>query len=233
MKRRSILKGIGVGSVSLISGQAIGQNLASSLSQPNKTPNYIPNCTFTPEQVEGPFYIDTGLVRHDITEGKPGAPLFLNFTVVDTATCAPMRDAVVDIWHANAIGYYSGFPEQGKDGDVDTTGEKFLRGTQITNPHGQCCFRTIYPGHYTGRANHIHLKVLLNQSTLVTTQLYFPDDLTDQVHQAPPYNKNTERRVRNDEDILFTEEILLNFKTQKQAYGYEAEFVLGVNTQQS
>ena len=46
-------------------------------------------CMVAPELTEGPFYIDPELVRSDITEGRPGAPMELALQVV-TADCAPV-----------------------------------------------------------------------------------------------------------------------------------------------
>jgi hypothetical protein len=37
----------------------------------------ITACTLYPEQTAGPFYLDLDLLRQDIREGKPGAPLTL------------------------------------------------------------------------------------------------------------------------------------------------------------
>jgi protocatechuate 3,4-dioxygenase beta subunit len=48
---------------------------------------------------------------------------------------------------ADAMGMYSG----------DSTG--FLRGYQMTSSHGTVNFDTIFPGHYTDRANHVHITV--------------------------------------------------------------------------
>src|SRR4051812_13061621 len=66
-------------------------------------------CTLMPELTEGPYYLDLKKVRSDITEGRPGAALELKVTVVDATTCAPIKDAAVDIWHCDASGEYSGF----------------------------------------------------------------------------------------------------------------------------
>ena len=66
-------------------------------------------CTLMPELTEGPYYLDLKRVRSDITEGRPGAALELKITVVDATTCAPIKDAAVDIWHCDASGEYSGF----------------------------------------------------------------------------------------------------------------------------
>ena len=70
----------------------------------------------------------------------------------------------------------------------EPTGPKrFLRGAQTADERGEVEFLTIYPGWYTPRAVHVHVKVRLGGSELLTTQLYFPDDLTDAIHQTETY----------------------------------------------
>ena len=64
---------------------------------------------------------------------------------------------------------------------------RFLRGSQTANDQGDVEFLTIYPGWYAPRAVHVHLKVHLGGNELLTTQLYFPDDLTDAIHQREAY----------------------------------------------
>ena len=54
-------------------------------------------CVLSPEETEGPYYIDGALTRSDITEGKPGLPLQLRFTVMNAASCAALPNATVDI----------------------------------------------------------------------------------------------------------------------------------------
>jgi protocatechuate 3,4-dioxygenase beta subunit len=63
----------------------------------------------SPEQTQGPYYLSGEKLRRNITEGRPGTPLWLRTTVVDAATCRPIKGAVVDVWHADAAGIYSGF----------------------------------------------------------------------------------------------------------------------------
>jgi protocatechuate 3,4-dioxygenase beta subunit len=105
-------------------------------------------CVLTPEAGEGPFYLDPSLVRSDITSGRPGAPLGLSLQVVREGDCAVLADARVDVWHADAIGLYSGYPQQSGVGGVSTdvaVGQQYLRGTQVTDADGHVRFRTIYP----------------------------------------------------------------------------------------
>ena len=71
----------------------------------------------------------------------------------DASTCKPVKGAAVDIWHASAAGRYSG------EAANDTVGPHVLRGIQRTDARGLALFETVYPGWYTGRAVHIHVKV--------------------------------------------------------------------------
>ena len=133
-------------------------------------------CLLQPEATEGPYYIDPGLVRQEIAEGRPGLPLVLRLQVV-TAECKPVVGARVDVWHCDADGVYSGV-----SGDTGT----FLRGTQMTGPDGVAEFRTVFPGWYPGRVTHIHYKVFLDERTVLTSQLFFDDRLADAIHAEHP-----------------------------------------------
>jgi protocatechuate 3,4-dioxygenase beta subunit len=154
-------------------------------------------CTLTPEATEGPFYLDIDDVRQDITEGKAGAPLALNVTVVDASSCGAMKSAAIDIWHCDAGGQYSGV--QGSNGTT------FLRGTQLTDASGTAIFDTIYPGWYQGRAVHIHMKVHVDNQVVHTGQLFFDDSLSDKVFQNAPYSGRGTRDTRNEDDSIFTD----------------------------
>lgn len=140
-------------------------------------------CVLTPEAVEGPFYVDPKLDRSDITEGKSGVPLGLLLQVVEAGNCSPIKGARVDVWHADALGFYSGYPGQSDAHNISTTGQHFLRGTQHTDAAGQVTFTTVYPGWYQGRTTHIHCKIILDNKTVLTTQLYFPDALSEYIYK--------------------------------------------------
>jgi protocatechuate 3,4-dioxygenase beta subunit len=150
-------------------------------------------CTVYPRQTAGPFYLDQGSVRRDVTEGRPGTPLRLGLLVVGGPACLPLADVAVDLWQCDAAGVYSGFP--GQLGGLDTTGERFLRGTQVTGEDGRVTFETIYPGWYPGRTTHIHFRLHLPGSTEATSQLYFPEEVSRAVYATGVYaargNKDT------------------------------------------
>jgi protocatechuate 3,4-dioxygenase beta subunit len=154
-------------------------------------------CTLYPRQTEGPFYLDLDLLRRDITDGKLGAPLRLWFQV-QNEDCTPLKDLAVDVWHCDAGGVYSGFA--GQLGGLDTTGLKFLRGTQVTDADGAAEFETLYPGWYPGRTTHIHFKVHTSSTTEATSQLYFPEDVTAEVYATQPYELRGPKDTPNSGD---------------------------------
>src|SRR5262245_29719586 len=159
-------------------------------------PLALADCVAQPEQTEGPYFVDEALERSDIRSDpasgriSAGLPLALQFVlsrVTPTGACAVLPGAQVDIWHCDALGVYSDV----EDRYSNTRGRKFLRGYQISDERGVVRFTTIYPGWYSGRAVHIHFKVRVKTGNTLTdeftSQLYFPDDLSDRVHATEPY----------------------------------------------
>lgn len=138
-------------------------------------------CSVMPETTEGPYYLDPKLVRRDITEGRPGIALRMQLQVV-TADCRPVAGARVDLWQCDAQGDYSGYANMGSNRGNDTTGQTFMRGTQTTDSNGIVTFDTIYPGWYRGRTTHIHYKVFLDRKTVLTSQIFFPDALSEYIY---------------------------------------------------
>lgn len=136
---------------------------------------------------------------------------------------------------ASAGGRYSGV----NDRSVDTQGQKFLRGFQLTDAKGQARFTTIYPGWYQGRAVHIHFKVrtpatqaqLAGASTWeFTSQLFFDDALTDRVFAAAPYAGKGARDRRNADDGIYREGgSQLMLAVAPNGTGQRASFDLGLD----
>jgi protocatechuate 3,4-dioxygenase beta subunit len=91
---------------------------------------------------------------------------------------------------------------------------RFLRGVQITNSNGVAEFATIYPGWYSGRAIHVHLKVHMGGSMANETyagghishtgQLFFPEEATERIAKSEPYLKRLSvHRTTQEEDGIF------------------------------
>lgn len=231
-----------------------------------------PQCVTSLEETQGPYWFDVDSIRNDIREDRPGTTFELVLRVQDTATCTPeggggMSNAVVEIWHCDAGGVYSGFesgslgangappsgegggapggqppmgeppsggqPPQGGEppqgggapggiesgetsngsysvGDTEATTTDdgtYLRGAQTTDANGVASFTTIFPGWYMGRTTHIHLKVHVDKKTVLTTQLFFEEDLLDEIYATSPYDEHTgrEQNVNNSTDNIFDE----------------------------
>jgi protocatechuate 3,4-dioxygenase beta subunit len=65
-------------------------------------------CTMSAEVTQGPYYFDADKIRSDIREDRKGTKLRLVLKVQDTSACKPLHNAVVEIWHCDAAGLYSG-----------------------------------------------------------------------------------------------------------------------------
>ena len=226
MNRRQALAGLGAISLgSLLAacggdddGEAVrtAAEAAKTKADPDvaKLCEDAPSCSLTPEQTEGPFYFDAEKIRSDIREGHEGAALRIALQVRAAGACKPLRDAIVDLWHCDAAGEYS------------ADGETFCRGAQATNSDGIAQFTTVYPGWYPGRTVHIHAKVHVDNSTVLTTQLTFADEFTARVFEREPYASRTGRDTFNDSDGIFDERTLM--KLSKGADGYLAVMALDV-----
>jgi protocatechuate 3,4-dioxygenase beta subunit len=197
------------------------------------------SCLVRPELTEGPYYVDEELNRSDIRGDpvtgavKTGALLALTFNVsrASSSACEPLADAVVDLWHCDALGAYSDVADPG----FNTAGQKFLRGYQVTGSDGVARFTTIYPGWYHGRAVHLHFKIRSAASATTayefTSQLFFDDALTDQVHAEEPYAAKGQRDLRNAGDGIYKQggsQLVLDVTPTSE--GYAATFNIAVDT---
>lgn len=86
----------------------------------------------------------------------------------------------------------------------------YLRGAQMTDSEGIVRFTSIYPGWYVSRTVHIHVKVHIDRKTVLTTQLFFDDTLSDTINaDVNPYNEHKNRDTYNDTDTIFSKERLV------------------------
>jgi protocatechuate 3,4-dioxygenase beta subunit len=163
---------------------------AASLLQPFAVvAQQTASCTLTPDSGEGPFYFDPMLLRSDIVDGHPGAPLDVEIEVLSADGCRALEAARVDLWHADGLG------------------RTFLRGTQLTSAEGRVGFRTIYPSWYGGRTPHLHFKVFLSEREVIAGQIFFPDDVNEEVFSSwDPYRQHRQRRrVFNSNDMFLVD----------------------------
>ncbi|MBE1207224.1 intradiol ring-cleavage dioxygenase [Aminobacter carboxidus] len=187
-------------------------------------------CSITPETTEGPYYFDPELERSEITEGREGVKLTVRLQVVDEA-CNPIEGARVDLWHCDATGHYSGYPGQGDNRDVDTSGQKFLRGWQRADKTGIVSFETIYPGWYRGRTTHIHFKAFPREGFEMTGQIFFPDDVSEHIFStwAPYATRGGQRDTMNaDDGILRRAGPGVQSAVSEAASAYEAVMIIAV-----
>jgi catechol 1,2-dioxygenase len=140
--------------------------------------------------IEGPYYV-TGAPTFPwdgtipMRDDEPGTPLL--FTgVVRAVDGSPLPGALVEVWQADDLGFYSQF--------APGLPEWNLRGSFAANENGEFSISTIQPapyqiptdgacgqliaaaGWHAWRPAHLHLKVSAPGHQLLTTQLYFPGD---------------------------------------------------------
>jgi protocatechuate 3,4-dioxygenase beta subunit len=201
LSRRQALGGLAAGACTAPVAAALP---AMAETAPAAAEQPVGVCRLFPQAVEGPYYFDPGLVRSDIAEGRPGLPLHLALRLIDAGNCQPLPDVRVDVWHADARGIYSGYARQGDNRDISSKGERYLRGTQMSDGEGRVSFRTVYPGWYPGRTPHIHFKAFLDKRDLVTGQIYFEDALSARVYrERAPYNARPVADTTNANDFIF------------------------------
>ncbi|ETS87784.1 hypothetical protein PFICI_01612 [Pestalotiopsis fici W106-1] len=171
------------------------------------------SCVLTPEETDGPYYVTGEYVRKNIVEYQTGVPITLDYQVINVDTCEPVSDVYVEIWHCNATGVYSGVDSP--QGGLDST---WLRGIQLTDDDGVAQFDSVFPGHYTGRATHIHVLVhhnatiyrngTLGHDATATHigQSFFDQDLISTVESTSPYTLNEQTLTENSADDIMASE---------------------------
>lgn len=138
-------------------------------------------CTLTDSDIPGPFYVEDVPVRSELDlYGDPGTELTLAGFVLDT-DCNPIPNAVVDVWHADPTTVAVEDLTAADSVDYDnTSSEMRYRGQIATDADGRYSFHTKKPGWYLNgdsfRPMHIHVKIWVDGTERLTTQLYFDGD---------------------------------------------------------
>ncbi|WP_223198426.1 carbohydrate-binding protein [Solihabitans fulvus] len=148
-------------------------------------------------QTEGPYFKPNSPLRTSLVDpGTVGTLLSVTGYVFGLA-CLPLRDVLLDFWQADDNGAY------------DNYGYTF-RGHQFTNAQGMFTLSTIVPGLYPGRTRHIHVKVQAPGQSILTTQLYFPNE------------------PRNNTDSIFDPRLVMTVRDGSGGREATFDFVLDV-----
>ncbi|KKD06974.1 intradiol ring-cleavage dioxygenase [Streptomyces sp. WM6386] len=223
-------------------GAATGAASASTEASTSATSSV---CVLNAEVTEGPYSLEGALVREDIREDKEGFEVQYTFTVVDLANdCAPLADALVEIWHCDHLGEYSGFV--GGNGHDEEDNGTFLRGGRLTDENGECDITSIWPGHYVSRAVHVHMRVhtdvtLTDDSytggeIIHTGQLFFDQDINTEIQATSPYSANTTQETLLENDTIYDDGgassglLTLTALGSSVSDGYKATLTVGVNS---
>ncbi|MGW1225073.1 dioxygenase family protein [Streptomyces sp. NPDC001478] len=200
ISRKSLLKAALVASaVPLLAGGgvALARDNAAAGAPLAPTPECDDGDGPTHNQIEGPYFKPNSPLRTSlVTAGTPGVPLTVSGYVFGRA-CQPISGALLDFWQADTNGAY------------DMSGYAF-RGHQFTNAQGAFSLTTIVPGLYPGRTRHIHVKVQAPGSSVLTTQLYFPNE------------------PRNNTDSIYDPALLMNVRSAGSGQQGTFDFVLNV-----
>lgn len=130
-----------------------------------------------------------------------------------------------------------------------TDQESFLRGTWQADADGHWTMHSIFPGWYSGRSIHFHVKVYENGSVadngtfiagraMHTGQFFFNESITQEVAALEPYNTNTVTRLTNDEDMWYAYENAEGYNAMMDvvyagsdiADGLIGSIIVGLNT---
>ncbi len=139
-------------------------------------------------ELTGPVYghnsikeLDNDLTRNAVVNGEPlGERIIVKGRVLDERG-KPVRNALLEVWQANAAGRYVHLRDQHPAPlDPNFTGA----GRVLTNENGEYRFTSIKPGAYPWRNHHnawrpahIHFSVFGNNFLeRMVTQMYFPGD---------------------------------------------------------
>ncbi|KIQ64930.1 dioxygenase [Kitasatospora griseola] len=202
ISRKSLLKAAALaGAVPVLIGGGTALARDTAAAGGNTAP-LTPDChdgdAPTGAQIEGPYFKPGSPLRTNlVTPGTQGTPLTVSGYVFGR-NCVPIAGALLDFWQADVNGNY------------DNSGYTF-RGHQFSDANGAYTLGTIIPGLYPGRTRHIHVKVQAPGQSILTTQLYFPNE------------------PRNATDTIFDPALVMTVRQVGNGSQASFDFVLNVN----
>jgi protocatechuate 3,4-dioxygenase beta subunit len=233
MDRKDFLKSTGgmiFAAMALKSGRAWAEEDAFPISPRGQGKVAAPDCVLSPAVAEGPYYLPLDLLRQDITEGKPGMPLTYSMIVLDS-DCKPYAGAIVDVWQCDKDGIYSGYAGQATG--ASTLGQTFLRGVQAADANGLVQFTSIYPGWYPNRLTHLHVKIHLGSNVVLTTNLFYPDTVNNEVYATTDYAQHGPNPTTVAQDVELHgdnarfQALTMRFQKSDKG-GYLADYTIGI-----
>jgi protocatechuate 3,4-dioxygenase beta subunit len=139
---------------------------------------------------------------------EPNSPIKSNFRELGiTGEPVTLTGFVLDRKGKPIKGALLDFWHADADGQYDFTGFR-CRGHQFSEVNGRYELQTILPGIYPGRTRHFHVRLQAAPGPILTTQLYFPGEL------------------RNNSDLLFRRDLLLNIRDTNPGRLTNFNFVL-------
>ena len=189
----------------------------------------------TLSEVTGPVFgpADVTEADGDLTRQHPGEPLgeriIVSGHVLDGNGC-PVRNALIEIWQANAAGRYCHDVDNHRAPlDPNFSGA----GRVLTDETGSYRFVSIRPGSYpwrnhdnAWRPSHIHFSLFGTAFTQrLVTQMYFPGDpllAYDPIFQSIPDERARQRLVSHFDLSLTSPEWALGYRFDIVLRGREA-----------
>ncbi len=167
----------------LIGGVFLLQSRAAQLSggieqgsnqKSNQDLNSDPSCIPTFRDDDGPYYQPNSPFREIFVPDDSSLERFVVSGKVVSSDCStPLSNVVLDVWHADDGGNYS---------------DQWYRGRVRTNSTGEYKFTTVLPKGYSEgtsyRSPHIHFKIWDEDVLLVTSKMYLPEALNNNIDLA-------------------------------------------------
>ena len=174
----------------------MAQSLGYLKESPSQTAGPYVHIGLTPNfaEIRGVYESDLGAVM--VNDRTKGERIALKLRVLD-GTGTPLKDALIEIWQADADGFYNSPSELRGTADPNFTGWGRKATDMVT---GECVFETIKPGRVPypdGRlmAPHVTLWIVARGINLgLHTRLYFGDEA--EANAEDPVLNRIEHRAR-------------------------------------
>lgn len=192
---------------------------------------YAEALTLTPHLTQGPFYPlarnipldkDNDLVRlNDSLTPALGIVTYVSGRVLDRSG-HPIRDALVELWHADDEGEYTYSQDAIRNPQADPNFAGF--GQCLTGSDGGYSFRTVKAGLYRGRTRHLHFGITIpGQKTRYTTQLFWNELARDRTGRVWDTTNENDGVLAGVTDPAQRRSVIKDFTAAKDSAAGEQE----------